>query len=194
MNFNPGIAIVALDDLVWNQVLVLGNHRVIKTATDQALDRKNGTFRIGDGLTLCRLADKTFVTVGECNDRRGCTRTFGIFDDLRAFAVHDGYAGVGRSQIDTNNFSHISLHSANRQDLYRAFRGRFLSVSQCSFHDARPDTDPGYPTHINALCEAYIRNTVFHCKSQEPDKDRFLARYSLQVQRTVSLMPVLPAR
>ncbi len=97
VDFNPGIAIVALDDLVWDKVLVLGNHRVVKAAADQALDRKNGTFRIGDGLTLCRLADKTFVTIRECNDRRGCTRTFGIFDDLRVFAVHDGYAGVGRS-------------------------------------------------------------------------------------------------
>ncbi len=131
MGFYPCVPIVALDDLVRNEILVLGDHWVIKAATNQTLDGKQGAFRISDSLTLRRLASEALVTIAESDDRRRCASTFSIFDDLRAFSVHDGNAGVGRSQIDTNNFSHISLHSANRQDLYRAFHKRLLSISQC---------------------------------------------------------------
>ena len=70
---------------------------------------KERIFRIGDGLTLGRLADQTLAVVVEGNDRRGRARAFGIFDDLRVLAVHDGDAGVGRSQVDTDYFSHVVL-------------------------------------------------------------------------------------
>src|SRR5690606_33746115 len=81
--------------------------------------------------------------------------------------VHNGDAGVGRSQINTNNFSHISLHSANRPNLYRAFPRRLLSVSQCLLQGCGTGTKnwSAEPV-IKASCEAYIRKAVFHCKSQ----------------------------
>jgi hypothetical protein len=125
--------------VVRDKILVLGDHRIVETAADQALDCKKGAFRIGDSLTFRRLTSETFVTIGESNDGRRRASAFGILDDLRALTVHDGDAGVGRSQIDTNNFSHISLHSANRQDLYRAFHGRFLRFSQCPLQGWVPE-------------------------------------------------------
>ncbi len=39
-------------------------------------------------------------------DGRGA-RPFRILDDLRLFAFHDGDAGIGRAEVDTNNFSHL---------------------------------------------------------------------------------------
>ena len=55
---DPGVAIVALDDLVGDELLVLLGHRIVVAAADQALDREEGVFRIGDRLALGRLADQ----------------------------------------------------------------------------------------------------------------------------------------
>ncbi|EEX99321.1 NAD-specific glutamate dehydrogenase [Brucella pinnipedialis B2/94] len=186
VHLDPGIAIVALDDLVRNKILVLGDHRIVIATANQALDGKKGAFRVGDGLTLRRLTSEAFVTIGEGDDRRGGACTFCIFNDLRVLSVHDGNAGVGRSQIDTNNFSHISLHSANCQDLDRAFHGQFLSVFTMPASRLGSRKRTGFRPVIKALCEAYIRKAVFHCKSQEPDKNRFLAPHSLQASHSLA--------
>ena len=60
---DPGVAIVALHDLVGDELLVLLGDRIVIAAADQALDREDGVFGIGDRLALCRLADQTFVAV-----------------------------------------------------------------------------------------------------------------------------------
>jgi hypothetical protein len=41
-DLDPGVAIVALDDLVGHEALVLGDHRIVVAAADQALDREEG--------------------------------------------------------------------------------------------------------------------------------------------------------
>ena len=40
------------------------------------------------------------------DDGRRGARAFGVFDDLRLAAFHDGDAGVGGAQVDTDNFAH----------------------------------------------------------------------------------------
>ena len=68
MGFYPGIAIVCLDDFERNQFLVFLDRLVIKAATDQALDSKQGVFRICDCLTFGRLTNQTLTILGKCHD------------------------------------------------------------------------------------------------------------------------------
>ena len=107
IGLDPCIAIVTLDDLERHQCLVLLDGRVFVTAADQALHGKEGVHRIGDGLTLCGLADKALAIVRKSNHRRGRACTFGILDDLDVLAIHDGHAGIRRSKVDTNYFRHV---------------------------------------------------------------------------------------
>ncbi|EHH12994.1 NAD-specific glutamate dehydrogenase [Mesorhizobium amorphae CCNWGS0123] len=105
---DPGIAIVALHDLVGDKLLVLLRNRIVIAAADQALDREDGVFRIGDRLALGRLADEALAVTADGDDGRGRARAFRILDDLRLLAIHDGDTGVGRSKIDTDYFCHCS--------------------------------------------------------------------------------------
>jgi hypothetical protein len=82
-------------------------HRIVEAAADQALDREDGVFRIGDGLALGRLADETLAVVREGDDGRRRARAFRILDDLRLAAFHDSDAGVGRAEVDTDYFRRI---------------------------------------------------------------------------------------
>ena len=104
---DPGVAIVALDDLVGDELLVLLGHRIVIAAADQALHREDGVFGIGDRLALGRLADEAFVAVRERDDGRRRARAFRILDDLGVLAIHDGDAGVGGSEVDTDYFCHF---------------------------------------------------------------------------------------
>ncbi len=109
LGLDPGVAIIALDDLVGNETLVLLDELVVVAAADEALDGEQGVFRVGDGLALCRLAGQALAIIIEGDDRRGRARAFRIFNDLRVLAVHDGYAGIGRPEVDTDYFSHVIL-------------------------------------------------------------------------------------
>ena len=62
--------------------------------------------RIGDGLALGGLADETLAAFREGDHRRRGARALGILDDLGVLAFHHGDAGIGRAEIDTDNFSH----------------------------------------------------------------------------------------
>ena len=108
-DLDPGVAIRRLDDLVGDEVLVLVDHRVVVAASDQALDREEGAFRVGHRLALGRLADEPLAVVGEGDDRRRRARPFGVLDDLRGLAVHDRDARIGRAEVDTDNFSHFTV-------------------------------------------------------------------------------------
>ena len=104
-HFNPSIAIAAVDDLIRHILLIFDDHRVVKTASDQALDGEHGVRGVGDCLTLGGLTDQTFG-FGETDDRRRGARTFSVFDDPGLRAVHDGNARVGRPEVNTNDFGH----------------------------------------------------------------------------------------
>ena len=90
--FYPGVAVVGLDDFVGDEVDVFLYFFFVEAAANQALDGVEGVFRVGDRLTFRRLADQHFAVVGEGDDGRRGARAFGVFDDARLVAVHDGYA------------------------------------------------------------------------------------------------------
>ena len=106
---DPGVAVVALDDLVGDELLVL-LHRIVAHATaDQALDGEDRVLGVGDGLALGRLADEALAIVGERDHGRRGARALRVLDHLGVLAVHDGDARVGRAQIDTDHLSHVHL-------------------------------------------------------------------------------------
>ena len=86
--------------------------RIVVAAADQALDREEGVFGIGDRLALGRLADEALAVLGEGDDGGRGARAFRILDDLGVLAVHDGDAGIGRSEVDTDYFCHFLFLSA----------------------------------------------------------------------------------
>ena len=108
VRLDPGVAVSRLGDLVGDELLVLLHHRVVVAPADQALDREDGLFRIGDRLALGRLADETLAVVGEGDDRRRGARAFGVLDDFRSFAFHDGDARIGGAEVDADDLAHGS--------------------------------------------------------------------------------------
>ena len=79
---------------------------IIETAADQALDGKKRVVGIGDGLALGGLADQPLALGRERDHRGGRARTLGVFDNLRAGAIHDRDTGVRGAEIDTDNLGH----------------------------------------------------------------------------------------
>ena len=104
---DPGIAIVAGDDLVGHHAHVLLGQRVVEAAADQALDGEEGVFGIGDALALGRLADQALAVGRERHDRGGGAGAFRIFDDLGGRAFHHRDAGIGGAQVNADYFSHV---------------------------------------------------------------------------------------
>jgi hypothetical protein len=64
-------------------------------------------FGVGDGLALGRGAAQDFAVFGVGDDRRRGARAFGVFDDLRLAAFHDGNAGVGGAEVDADDLAHF---------------------------------------------------------------------------------------
>src|SRR3546814_20949483 len=100
LRLDPCIAVM-LDDLLRHQVHVLLGHGIVEAPADQALDGEEGVFRIGDGLTLGRLAHEALVSIGERDHRRRRARALGILDDLEVLAVHDRHTGIRRAEVYT---------------------------------------------------------------------------------------------
>ena len=94
------------DDLVGHQALVLGDHRVVVAAADQALDRIEGVGRVGDRLALGRLADQPLAAVGEGDHAGRGARALAVLDHPDILAFHDGDAGIGGAEVDTDDFAH----------------------------------------------------------------------------------------
>jgi hypothetical protein len=78
---------------------------IVEAAADQALDREERVLGIGDGLPLGGLSDEAFL-VREGDDRGGRARSLGVLDDPGLAPVHDGDAGVGGAEVDTDDFCH----------------------------------------------------------------------------------------
>ena len=70
-------------------------------------------FGIGDGLALGRLAHHHFAVLGERDDRRRGAITLAVLDHARLAAFHDGDAGIGRSQVDADDFCHVVYPKKN---------------------------------------------------------------------------------
>jgi hypothetical protein len=92
--------------LVRHEVEVLLHLFLLEAPADQPLHRVQGVLGVGDGLALGRCAAQNLSVLQVGDDRRRGARAFGIFDDLGLAALHDGDAGVGRSQVDADDLSH----------------------------------------------------------------------------------------
>ncbi len=98
LHLDVGVAVFAFDDLeghVGGLSLDLG-----ELATDEALRRENGVARVRHRLALRRLADEPLAGLGEGHDGRRGAGAFGIGNDHRLAAFHDGHAGVRGAEID----------------------------------------------------------------------------------------------
>ena len=106
LDFDPGIAVVGLDDLVGHHAHVFFHHIVGELAADEALDRGQGVRRIGDGLALGGLPHQYFAIFREGHDRRRGAITFAVLDNFGLAALHDRDARIRRAEIDANHFTH----------------------------------------------------------------------------------------
>ncbi|MPN64320.1 hypothetical protein SDC9_212092 [bioreactor metagenome] len=73
------------------------------------LDGDNGAVRVGDGLAFCHLAYQPLPVLGKGYHRRRGAGAFGIGDNNGFAALHDRYAAIGGTQIDTDDLSHKSV-------------------------------------------------------------------------------------
>ncbi len=105
-HFHPGVVVVRLDDLEGHHVDVLLHFLLLETAADQALDSKERILGVRDCLALGRCTAQDFTILGVGDDGRGRACALGVLDDLGLATLHDGHAGVGGAEVDTDDFSH----------------------------------------------------------------------------------------
>ena len=103
-----GVALQLLQDhgadLLGGVGLAVDVHLVV--GAHLTLDGGDGAVGIGDGLTLCHLAHHTLAGLGKCHHRGSGAVALSVGDDNCLAAFHNGYAGIGCTQIDTDNFRH----------------------------------------------------------------------------------------
>ena len=61
---------------------------------------------VRDRLTLCDLTDHTLAGLGERHNGRGGAIAFGIRNNNGLAALHNCYAAVGCTKVNTNNLAH----------------------------------------------------------------------------------------
>ena len=91
-------------DLLGSVLLAVQGHLVV--GAHITLDGRNGVLRVGDGLTLCDLADQTVAGLGKADHGRGGAGTLRVCDDDGLAALHNSHAAVGSTKVDTNNLTH----------------------------------------------------------------------------------------
>ena len=94
-----------VENMIRHELGLVGYLRIL--APHEALDRVHGVLGIGDHLVLRRGADDALSLGGEADDRGSRTAALRICDDDWLPAFHDRYAAVGRSEIDSNDPTHI---------------------------------------------------------------------------------------
>lgn len=70
------------------------------------LDGYNGSFGILNSLVLRELSHKTLSVLCERHNGWSRSRTLGVCDNNGLAALYNGYAAVGRTQVDTNDLCH----------------------------------------------------------------------------------------
>ena len=71
-----------------------------------ALDGDDGALRVGDGLTLCDLADQALAVLGEGHDGGSGAGAFSVRDNNGFAAFHDSDAGIGGTKVNADNLAH----------------------------------------------------------------------------------------
>jgi len=110
-HFHPGVAVVGFGDGVRHQVDVFLDFFFRELAADQAFDRVQRVFGVGDGLAFGRGTDQNLAVFLVRNDRRGGASAFGVLDHFGRVAFHDGHARVGGAQVNTDDSSHLILRN-----------------------------------------------------------------------------------
>ena len=75
---------------------------------DQTLDGEQRVLRVGDGLALGRLTNQDFAVIGIGNDGRSSTVAFRVLDHASMVAIQNSDAGVGSTQVNTDDFTHLT--------------------------------------------------------------------------------------
>jgi len=82
---------------------------VFETTSDETLGGVESMLRILYGLAFGDVADVTVAVLGKRDHGGGGSLTFSVFNNLRVVGFHDGYAGVGGSQINANDTGESSV-------------------------------------------------------------------------------------
>ena len=114
VDLDPRVAVVGLDHLEGRHFVVLAGLRVFEPATNEALDGVEGAGGVRHRLTLGRLTDETLAAVAHGHHRRGGAGAFGVFDHAGVRPFHDSDTGVGRAQVNSDDFAHIYLSFLQR--------------------------------------------------------------------------------
>ena len=104
LNVHAGVAVVAADHFVGHHLHFFADFVV--AAPHEPLDGENRVLGVGDGLAFGHLAHQPLAALGERHDRRRGAGAFLIRDDRGLAGFHHGDAGIGRAQVDADNFSH----------------------------------------------------------------------------------------
>ena len=96
------------DDLVRDKVKILLDFGIAELAADQALDRGKGVLWVGDGAATRRGADQHFTVLERHDGWRGAV-AFRILDDARRSTIHDRHAGIGGTEVNTDDLAHLIL-------------------------------------------------------------------------------------
>ena len=97
--------VIALtDDFVGDHFHFLGDF--IVAASHEPLDRVNRVLRVCNRLALGDLSDESLAGLGESDYRWGSAPSFFIGNDLGLATLHDGNAGVGGTEVNSDNLGH----------------------------------------------------------------------------------------
>nr|QIQ10521.1 hypothetical protein BFBNJELC_00001 [uncultured bacterium] len=108
LHIHPCVTVIRLSNGVWDHFDVFLNDVVLKTTTDQAFNRIQCIFRIGHGLTFCRLPHQRFAIISKRYDGRRGSGAFRVFNNTRLITFKNRNTGVGRPKVDTNNLAHFT--------------------------------------------------------------------------------------
>lgn len=78
---------------------------VVELPSDQSLESEDGVLGVHNCLTLGWQTNQSLAVLGESNDGGGRPGTLGVLDDTRGLTLHYGDAGVGSSQVNTNDWA-----------------------------------------------------------------------------------------
>ena len=80
---------------------------LVESPSHEALDREDRVLRIRDRLALGNLPDQPLARLRERHDRRRQSTPFGVGNHDGLAAFHDGHHGVGRAEVDADDFAHV---------------------------------------------------------------------------------------
>ena len=104
LDVDAGSVVVAADHRVGNA----GDFTVdlVVGLAHEPLDGEHGVLGVGDGLTLCGVADLALAALRESHYRRGSPLAFVVDYDRRLVTFHHCDAAVGGTEVDSDDFSH----------------------------------------------------------------------------------------